>query len=81
VTDMNVKVYRIVGVIKFRNNKKTKFTIDVPAVRPEHAIETIYSNLSGLHRVKRYNINIDSIHVIDPQESKNILVKSIREMA
>jgi len=74
---MSVNIYRIRGNIILRNGSNAKFTLDVPGVKPEHAIEKVYSDLSGLHKVKRGNIRITSIEVINPKNTKNTLIQSL----
>ncbi|GEM_PF-746704 len=75
-----VKVYRIEGRILLRTGEWQRFVIDIPALKAEHAIERVYSTLSGLHKVKRAHIHIKSISIIPPEETKNLLIKSIMEL-
>ncbi|MCS7097231.1 MAG: 50S ribosomal protein L18Ae [Candidatus Methanomethylicia archaeon] len=74
---MDANIYRVKGEIILRNGDKTTFTIDIPGLKPEHAIERVYSNLSSLHRVKRGNIKIFSIEVISPKIVKNSLLRDL----
>ncbi len=80
MAENNVKVYRIEGKIMLRTGEWQKFVIDVSAIKVDHAIERIYSTLSGLHKVKRSHIHIKNISIIPPEETKNPLIRSILEL-
>lgn len=74
---MSINIYRVKGNIILRNGDTMKFTLDFPGLIPEHAIERVYSILSGIHRVKRGNIRVTSIEVINPKYTKNSLVQNL----
>lgn len=77
---MSVKVYRVEGKILLRSGVWQKFVIDVPALKPEHALERIFSSITGLHKIKRAHVRIKSIKVIPPEKTKNPLIMHILEM-
>ncbi|HDO20679.1 MAG: 50S ribosomal protein L18Ae [archaeon GB-1867-097] len=77
---MEVKVYRIEGFMRLRTGNWAKFSMDIPALKPEDAIERAFSNISGLHKIKRSHIRVKSITVINPHRSKNPLIKSLLEL-
>ncbi|MCR6623222.1 MAG: 50S ribosomal protein L18Ae [archaeon YNP-LCB-024-027] len=72
---MSVKIYRVSGELILRNGANMKFALDIPGLKPEEAIERVYSNLSGIHRVKRGNVRIKNIEVINPKNTKNSLIQ------
>ncbi|MEM0084840.1 MAG: 50S ribosomal protein L18Ae [Candidatus Methanomethylicia archaeon] len=74
---MSINIYRVKGDITLRNGETMKFTLDIPGLIPEHAIERAYSSLGSIHRVKRGNIRITSIEVINPKDTKNSLIQSL----
>ena len=57
---MSVKTFEITGRMRLKN-KWIRFTTTVRALKPEHAIEKIYSNLGSRHKLKRFDIKIDEI--------------------
>lgn len=77
---MSVKIYRIEGKILLRNGSWQKFVIDVSALKPEHALDRVFSSITGLHKIKRAHVRIKSIKVIPLEETRNPLIKYIMEM-
>lgn len=77
---MSVKIYRVEGKILLRSGTWQKFVIDVPALKPEHALERVFSSITGLHKIKRTHVRVKSIKVISPEETKNPLIMHIMEM-
>ncbi|MCE4600809.1 MAG: 50S ribosomal protein L18a [Desulfurococcales archaeon] len=60
----SVKIYLVKGEMLLSHDRFPewrKFEIYVRAVRPEHAIEKIYSDLGGRHKLKRYHIKIKEV--------------------
>ncbi|RLF13042.1 MAG: 50S ribosomal protein LX [Thermoprotei archaeon] len=57
---MSVKTFRVTGRMKIRNRWE-RFSIDVRAVKVEDAIEKVYSNLGGRHKLKRFDVKIDEV--------------------
>ena len=69
-----VKVYRIEGQMLIGHDefpRIQKFIKDVRAVKPEDAIEIVYSEFGSRHKVKRKHIKILKIYEIRPEESKD----------
>ncbi len=58
-----IKVFRIIGRLPM-GLQKSRFVKEVKALKPEHAIEKIYSELGSRHKVKRTGIEIISIEEI-----------------
>ncbi len=71
---MDVKIFRIEG--KFRmGDEFNKFVKEVRAVKKEHAIEKIYSELGSKHKVKRFHIIIKKVEEIKPEEAKDPIIR------
>lgn len=67
-----VKIYRIEGMMLIshdRNPTWQKFVKEVTALKPEHALEKVYSLLGSNHKLKRRHIKILSIKEISPEEA------------
>jgi len=71
-----VKVFRIVGEIR-KPNWKTPFEKEVMAIKPEHAIEKVYTELGSKHRVKRFHIKIERVEEIAPSEVEDPLIRKL----
>ena len=71
-----VKVFRITGEIQ-KPNLKTSFRKEVIAIKPEHAVEKVYTELGSKHRVKRFHIKIINVEEVPPQEIENPLLKKL----
>ena len=76
-----VKVYRIYGFALFSHDKMPewrKFIVEIRALKPEHAIEKLYSNFGSRHKMKRSHIKIVKIEEIPPEQA---IRKEIRDLA
>jgi large subunit ribosomal protein LX len=71
-----MKVFRVTGEIR-KPNLKTSFAKEVIALKPEHAIEKVYTELGSKHRVKRFHIKILSVDEVQPQDIKNPTLKKL----
>ena len=71
-----VKVFRVIGKIR-KPNFKTEFRKEVRALKPEDAVEKVYTLLGSKHRVKRYQMNISKVEELKPEEIENVLVKKM----
>lgn len=61
---MEVKVYSVEGRILIGHDRKPewrKFKVYVRALKPEHALERVYSELGSRHKLKRAHIKVESI--------------------
>jgi large subunit ribosomal protein LX len=75
-----VKIYRIQGLALFSSDKYPewrKFSLEVRAVKKEHAIEYVYSVMGSRHGIKRANIKIMSIEEITPEEARNSFIRDL----
>jgi large subunit ribosomal protein LX len=78
-----VKVYRITGFMLIGQDKYpqwVKFVKEIRALKPEHAIEKLYSELGSKHKVKRANIKIVDIVEIKPEEAEDRLVRDLERL-
>lgn len=55
-----IKIYRVIGKI-IKPNFETRFRKEIRALTPEHALEEIYKLLGSKHRVKRFQIKVESV--------------------
>ncbi|MET1102339.1 MAG: 50S ribosomal protein L18Ae [Pyrodictiaceae archaeon] len=75
---MEVKVYRIEGRMLISHDSLPtwwKFSKEVRALKPEHAIEKVLSELGSNHKLKRYHIVIERITEIRPEEARSRYVQ------
>jgi len=66
-----VKFYSIEGRMLISHDKMPtwqKFRKIVRAIKPEHAIEKVLSELGSNHRVKRYHIVIERVREVKLEE-------------
>jgi large subunit ribosomal protein LX len=73
---MQMKVFRVTGEIR-KPNLKTSFKKEIIALKPEHAIEKVYTELGSKHRVKRVHIKILNVEEVQPQDIKNPTLKKL----
>ena len=64
---MEVKNFRIEGKMLISGNWR-KFRMEVRALRVEHALEKVYSELGSRHKLKRVHICIEKVEEISPDE-------------
>ncbi len=68
---MEVKVYSVEGVMLIGHDRKPewrKFKVYVRALKPEHALERVYSELGSRHKLKRAHIRVESIVEVPLEE-------------
>lgn len=51
--------------------------MEVRALRVEHALEKVYSELGSRHKLKRSHIKIDNVREVSPDELENRYVRAI----
>lgn len=71
-----LKVFRVTGEIR-KPNLETHFRKEVIALKPEQAVEKVYTELGSKHRVKRFHIKIGKVEEIPLQEIENPLIKKL----
>lgn len=75
-----VKVFRVIGEIK-KPNFETEFRKEVRALKPEDAVEKVYTELGSRHRVRRYQMKISKVEEVSPEEIKDALLKKMTQGA
>jgi len=70
------KVFRVTGEIR-KPNYQTSFRKEVRAVRPDDAVETIYTEIGSKHRVKRFQIKITKVEEVPPEEIESITIRKL----
>lgn len=58
-----VKVFRVVGKIT-KPNYKTDFRKEIRALKPEEAVEKVYTEIGSKHRAKRVQIKVLKVEEI-----------------
>jgi len=72
---VKVKIYRVEGQMLISHDKFPRiqrFVKDVRAVKPEDAIEIVYSELGSRHKLKRKHIKIFKVYEIPLEETKDV---------
>ncbi len=78
-----VKVFRIKGRMLLSHDKFPewrKFEILVRALKPEHAIEKVYSDLGSRHKLKRYHIKIEKVETVPLEEIDDLNILRLSEL-
>ncbi len=73
---VTLKVFKVTGEI-CKPNLKTPFTKEILALKSEHAVERVYSELGSKHRVKRHHIKISGVEEIPAEKIENPLLKKL----
>ncbi len=73
-----VKIFLVEGRMLIRHDRMPewwKFRKYVRALKPEHAVEKVLSELGSNHKVKRYHVKIERVVEVSPEEvtDRNIL--------
>lgn len=71
-----VKVFRVIGEIK-KPNYQTGFRKEVRAIKPEDAVETVYTEIGSKHRAKRFQIKIINVEEVPPEEIENFNIRKL----
>ncbi len=80
---MEVKVYKVSGTALFNADHyptRQKFVKYVRAVRPQDAIEYIYSWLGSKNKIRRYNIKIEEVKEVSLEEVKDKTVIDLSKL-
>ncbi|MCS7105501.1 MAG: 50S ribosomal protein L18Ae [Thermofilaceae archaeon] len=65
----SVRIYRVSGLMNLhRLGRKQNFSIVVTALKAEHAIERVLSELGSRHKLKRTDIVIKEVKEISEEE-------------
>jgi large subunit ribosomal protein LX len=72
----DVKVFRVTGEIR-KPNYQTGFRKEVRAVKPEDAVEKIYTEVGSKHRTKRFQIKIIKVEEVPPEEIESFNIRKL----
>ena len=72
----DVKIFRVSGQIA-KPNWKTNFEKEVRALKSEAAVETMYTDLGSKHRAKRFQIKIETVEEIKPEDIKDPVLRKM----
>jgi len=75
-----VKVFRVSGKIS-KPNFQTEFRKEVRALKPEDAVEKVFTELGSRHRVRRYQMTISKVEELSPDEIEDVLLKKMTQGA
>jgi large subunit ribosomal protein LX len=64
-----VKKYRITGQIK-KGKTLIPFSVEFSALKEEHAIQRLYSEMGSRHGARQFEITIKKIHETTAEEAK-----------
>ena len=71
-----IKIFRVSGEIR-KPNFRTDFHKEIRALKPEDAVEKIYTDLGSKHRVKRFQIKVVKVEEISIEQIENPLVRKL----
>jgi len=74
-----VKTLRVKGEVQAVLMRMT-FAKEIRALSVEEAVEKVYDEICGKHKLKRSQIKILSIEEIDPRTAKNPLIVKISKI-
>jgi len=75
-----VKVFRVIGRIR-KPNFQTDFRKEVRALKPEDAVEKVFTELGSRHRVRRYQMTISKVEELSPEEIEDDLLRKMTQGA
>ena len=79
----DVKVYLVEGRMLLSHDKFPewrKFAIYVRALKPEHALERVYSELGSRHKLRRRHIKIDSVREVPVEAVEDIYIQRLSQL-
>ncbi len=80
---VNVKIYRVRGEMLLSHDRLPtwrKFAIEVRAVKPEHAVEKVLSELGSRHKLRRKHIRITAVEEISLEEATSRYVRLVAQL-
>lgn len=78
-----VKVYLVEGEMLLGHDSRPewrRFRVYVRALKPEHAVERVYSELGSRHKLRRRHIRIASIREVPLEEVDDIRVLKLSKL-
>ena len=71
------KIFRITGIMSKKGKDPLYFKKEYKALKPEDALEILYSEFGGRYKVKRSRIKILNVEEISPEEVTDPVLKKI----
>jgi len=78
-----VKVYLVEGEMLLGHDSKPewrKFRIYVRALKPEHALERVYSELGSRHKLRRKHIRVTSVREVPLEEVEDVWILGLARL-
>jgi large subunit ribosomal protein LX len=78
-----VKIYRVSGEMLLSHDRFPewrKFTVYVRALKPEHALEKVYSDLGSRHKLRRRHIRIHKVEEVPLEEVDDLYIIRLSEL-
>jgi len=78
-----IKIFRIYGYMLIGHDSVPewrKFVKEIRALKLEHALEKLYSELGSKHKVKRTHIKILKVEEISPDQAVDRYVKDLSSL-
>lgn len=78
-----IKIFRIYGYMLIGHDSVPewrKFVKEIRALKLEHALEKLYSELGSKHKVKRAHIKILKVEEISPDQAIDRYVKDLSSL-
>jgi large subunit ribosomal protein LX len=72
----DVKIFRVAGEI-LSPNYTTTFSKDIRALKPEHAVEQVFTTVGSQHRVKRVHIKVTSVAEITVNQTEDVIIRDL----
>jgi large subunit ribosomal protein LX len=72
----DVKLFRVEGEI-LSPTYVTTFSKDLRAVKPDDAVEQVFTVLGSQHRVKRVHIKVTSVAEITVDETEDMIIRDL----
>jgi large subunit ribosomal protein LX len=72
----DMKIFRVSGRIA-KPNWTTSFEREVRALKEEDVVEMIYADLGSRHRAKRFQIKIDAVEEIKPEDIQDPVLRKL----
>ncbi|HUO42478.1 MAG TPA: 50S ribosomal protein L18Ae [Methylomirabilota bacterium] len=63
-----VRTFKIAGEIK-KGKTRIPFAVEVNALKQEHALQRLYSDMGSRHRARRFEITIISVEQVNKEEA------------
>ncbi|GAB6147635.1 50S ribosomal protein L18Ae [Stetteria hydrogenophila] len=78
-----VKIFRVSGRMLLSHDRFPewrKFAVYVRALKPEHALERVYSELGSRHKLRRRHIKIDRVEEVPLEEVEDLTVIKLAQL-